>query len=220
MQPAHNEQMARAAAERKLTEQPAGSTDGVLPANSEGMTWDRTATGVTVTVSGDVLFDSGKATLKASAKKSLDSVAKTLKSQYANLAIRVEGHTDTDPIKRASSPPTTSWVSREPTPWRTTSTSKGVSSGQISVATAIPVPREPSPPAVARNLSRHAVTHSHVHQFTYRSQYRGGQSSSVRRFLFFVIQYSPRGMIFGSHALRRPQLSLRIQRSPSPCLEA
>ena len=56
---------------------------------------------VDIAVEGDVLFDSGKTTLKASAKKSLDQIAQVLKTTYAGKEIVIEGHTDTDPIKRS-----------------------------------------------------------------------------------------------------------------------
>lgn len=52
-------------------------------------------------VEGDLLFDSGKVTLKASAKSSLDQVARVLNSEYAGHTIRIAGHTDTDPIKKS-----------------------------------------------------------------------------------------------------------------------
>jgi flagellar motor protein MotB len=59
---------------------------------------------VTVKIPGDVLFDSGKATLKTSSQRSLDKIAGVLQSQYAGNAVRVEGHTDTDPIRKSNWP--------------------------------------------------------------------------------------------------------------------
>jgi chemotaxis protein MotB len=70
----------------------------------EGSGWDsyRTAGGeVVVSALGDVLFDSGKATLKPSAKTSLNKVADVIRSKYAGQVIRIEGYTDTDPIKKS-----------------------------------------------------------------------------------------------------------------------
>lgn len=52
-------------------------------------------------VAGDVLFDSGQATLKSSAKKELDSVANRIKSEHNGQRVRVEGYTDTDPIRKS-----------------------------------------------------------------------------------------------------------------------
>jgi len=68
----------------------------------EGATVKRDSEGVRVTLEGDVLFDSGKATLKDSAKKTLTKVASVLKEKYAGKAIRVAGFTDTDPIKKSN----------------------------------------------------------------------------------------------------------------------
>ncbi|MFT5422500.1 MAG: chemotaxis protein MotB [Phycisphaerales bacterium] len=56
---------------------------------------------IAVTVAGDVLFDSGSVSLKSSAKSSLDRVVSVLQRQYSGNAIRVEGYTDTDPIKKS-----------------------------------------------------------------------------------------------------------------------
>ncbi|MEI7656750.1 MAG: OmpA family protein [Phycisphaerae bacterium] len=52
-------------------------------------------------LSGDILFDPGQATLKSGAKKTLDRIAAEIKSKYRSSEIRVEGHTDTDPIRKA-----------------------------------------------------------------------------------------------------------------------
>lgn len=59
---------------------------------------------VVVEVAGDVLFDSGSATLKSSAKKTLDQIASALRSQFNGNPIRVEGHSDSDPIKKSKWP--------------------------------------------------------------------------------------------------------------------
>jgi len=55
----------------------------------------------TVNFVGDALFDPGKATLKETAKASLDKVAAALKKQYTGKTVRVQGHTDSDPIKHS-----------------------------------------------------------------------------------------------------------------------
>ncbi len=51
-----------------------------------------------IALSGDVLFDSGKATIKPAFKKTLNKVAAVMKSQYPNAEFRIEGHTDSVPI--------------------------------------------------------------------------------------------------------------------------
>ena len=56
---------------------------------------------IAVRVEGDVLFSSGKVDLKSSAKSTLGRVAGILKSDYAGQTIRIEGYTDSDPIKKS-----------------------------------------------------------------------------------------------------------------------
>jgi flagellar motor protein MotB len=62
-------------------------------------TSDPAAGTVTVRVPGDVLFDPGQATIRTGAKATLDKVAAALKKEYPGKQIRVEGHTDADPIR-------------------------------------------------------------------------------------------------------------------------
>jgi len=56
---------------------------------------------VTVRVPGDILFASGKVSLKGSAKGTLNQIAGVIKSDYPGNTIRVEGYTDTDPIRKS-----------------------------------------------------------------------------------------------------------------------
>ena len=54
----------------------------------------------TVHLPSDVFFDPGAATLKSTAKASLDKVISALnKGRYAGKGIRIEGHTDATPIR-------------------------------------------------------------------------------------------------------------------------
>jgi len=76
------------------------------PANTgfegiDDVTADRTATRVTVNVASDILFASGKADLRDSAKQTLNQVAAVLKNEYAGKDIHIIGYTDTDPIRRS-----------------------------------------------------------------------------------------------------------------------
>lgn len=57
--------------------------------------------GEVIELAGNVLFDSGSATLKSSAKKALDKVYGTIRSKYAHNSIRVEGYSDSTPIKKS-----------------------------------------------------------------------------------------------------------------------
>lgn len=68
-------------------------------ANIEGVSVTAQGNEIHVAIEGDVLFDSGKETLKSGAKKSLDKVAAVLKDNYSGKFVRVAGFTDTDPIK-------------------------------------------------------------------------------------------------------------------------
>ena len=72
---------------------PFGGIDGVTGTVGAGE--------ITATIESDVLFDSGKSTLKTGARRSLDAVVAILRSTYAGRAIRVAGHTDSDPIRKS-----------------------------------------------------------------------------------------------------------------------
>jgi chemotaxis protein MotB len=56
---------------------------------------------VTATIAGNLLFDSGRATIKESAKRQLDRIAGELNKKYRGGAIRIEGHTDSDKITKS-----------------------------------------------------------------------------------------------------------------------
>ena len=64
------------------------------------VTRDEVAGTVTVRVPGDVLFDSGKATLKPSSQGTLNKIANALKKDYSGKKVFVVGHTDSDPIAK------------------------------------------------------------------------------------------------------------------------
>jgi len=57
---------------------------------------------ITVTLPNTILFDSGKASLKSSAKGDLDHIVSVINEKYSGRTIDVVGHTDTDPIKKSS----------------------------------------------------------------------------------------------------------------------
>ena len=56
---------------------------------------------VTVNLPSDVFFDSGANTIRPAGRQSLDKVAAALKKDYAGKRVRIEGHTDSDPIKKS-----------------------------------------------------------------------------------------------------------------------
>jgi chemotaxis protein MotB len=52
-------------------------------------------------ISGDVLFGPGQTTIKPEARRELDRVASTIRRDYSGRSVRVEGHTDSDPIRKS-----------------------------------------------------------------------------------------------------------------------
>ena len=70
-------------------------------AGIEGVSTSVSGNEVTVSMQGDILFDSGRASLRGSAKKSLDQIASVIKSNYPGKRIVVVGHTDSDPIRKS-----------------------------------------------------------------------------------------------------------------------
>ena len=66
-----------------------------------GIETERTKDRITVRVPGDVLFESGKIDLRSTSLKTLDQVAAVIKREYAGNLIRVEGYTDSDPIRKS-----------------------------------------------------------------------------------------------------------------------
>ena len=62
-------------------------------------TYDDVSGKMTVAVPGDVLFSSGDATVRDTARSTLDKVAASLKQDYSGKKVRIEGHTDADPIR-------------------------------------------------------------------------------------------------------------------------
>ncbi|MHC4415305.1 MAG: OmpA family protein [Planctomycetota bacterium] len=89
---------------------------------------------VTVAVESDVLFASGKATLKAAAKQSLDGVVSVLNRSYADRPIRIVGHTDTDPIRKSGHKSNYHLGFERAYAVRDYLTSKGVSGSRVSLA--------------------------------------------------------------------------------------
>lgn len=67
----------------------------------DGVTVEQGAGQITVRIPGDVLFDSGKVALKSTAKRTLQRITQVISSQYPGNMIRVEGHSDSDPIRKS-----------------------------------------------------------------------------------------------------------------------
>ncbi|MBS0195672.1 MAG: OmpA family protein [Planctomycetes bacterium] len=82
-------------------------------------------------LSGDVLFAPGQATLKADSKKSLDRIANTIKTKYSGHNVRVEGYTDSDPIKKSKFPSNDALSEARAQAVEKYLASKGISAGRI-----------------------------------------------------------------------------------------
>jgi flagellar motor protein MotB len=85
-----------------------------------------------ITIAGDVAFASGSATLTAAARRELDAIAARLNSRYAGRPVRVEGHTDSDPIRKSSWPSNQALSQARAEAVAAYLTSKGVSSSRIT----------------------------------------------------------------------------------------
>jgi len=55
-----------------------------------------------ITLPSKVFFPSGSATLRSESKATLTKVAQAIRTQFPNRHIQIEGHTDTDPIRRTA----------------------------------------------------------------------------------------------------------------------
>jgi flagellar motor protein MotB len=94
-----------AARDQKIAELEAQLRQPTPGANEPGLEGIETSynpgTGeMTVNIPGDILFDSGKATLKDSAKSTLNKIVAAIKKDYAGKKIFVDGHSDSDPISK------------------------------------------------------------------------------------------------------------------------
>ncbi len=87
---------------------------------------------VVIEVAGDVLFDPGQTTIKAGAKKRLDEIASTIKRKYSGHSVRIDGYTDSDPIKKAKFSSNEALSKARAESVKKYLASKGVSSSTIS----------------------------------------------------------------------------------------
>ena len=96
------------------------------------VTEDKNAGTTTVHLPSDLFFDSGQATLRESAKKSLDKVAAALKKDYAGKKVRIEGYTDSDPIVHSKWKNNQELSEKRAQAVREYLVSKGVSSSRVT----------------------------------------------------------------------------------------
>ena len=64
---------------------------------------------ISVMLPSSILFNSGQTKLKKAAKNSLMKVCNVLKKDFPNATIRIEGHTDSDPLKRTKNVYKSNW---------------------------------------------------------------------------------------------------------------
>ena len=64
---------------------------------------------ISVMLPSSILFNSGQTKLKKAAKNSLTKVCSVLKKDFPNATIRIEGHTDSDPLKRTKNVYKSNW---------------------------------------------------------------------------------------------------------------
>ena len=64
---------------------------------------------ISVMLPSSILFNSGQTKLKKAAKNSLTKVCNVLKKDFPNATIRIEGHTDSDPLKRTKNVYKSNW---------------------------------------------------------------------------------------------------------------
>jgi len=92
-----DQEIAELNASLKQGDKGAGPTPGLAGIDA---TYDARAGTVTVTVPGNVLFDSGKADLKTSSQSTLNKIATAIKKTYPGKRVYVDGHTDSDPVTK------------------------------------------------------------------------------------------------------------------------
>ena len=79
--------------EDRLTDNPFAGIDDVTVEAGVGY--------IAVQVPGDILFDPGRVDIRREAEQTLNEVAEVLQAEYGNNTVRVEGYTDTDPIRHS-----------------------------------------------------------------------------------------------------------------------
>ena len=89
--------------ETQLKQQPAPQANAPVDPGIAGIetTYDRKKGELTVNLPADILFAPGSAELKPTSRATLDKVVAAIRKDYPGKTIRVEGHTDADPITRS-----------------------------------------------------------------------------------------------------------------------
>jgi len=95
-------EVALAEANAKLSAVPDAPSYGDLDAL--GVDYWMRGDSLVIAIPSSITFDSGKAELKKTGKEALQAVARTLQADYPGSRYWIEGHTDTDPIRKSKWP--------------------------------------------------------------------------------------------------------------------
>lgn len=97
-----NEQLRQQVAQRQAQPEPtAPARANTGFGDIAGVETEQRGGEIAVRVPGDVLFASGRATLRNSAKQTLNQIASVIQREYAGHNVRIEGYTDSDPIRKS-----------------------------------------------------------------------------------------------------------------------
>ncbi|MBL8857925.1 MAG: OmpA family protein [Planctomycetes bacterium] len=80
---------------------PEPRSDKIPELDNVGVSYGMRDGNMVITIPSAITFKSGEATLAKEGEKALRSVAATLKSKYGSGKYSIEGHTDSDPIKKS-----------------------------------------------------------------------------------------------------------------------
>ena len=95
-------QAAEAGAKTAETIETPGAAETKFPELDQmGISYGMRDGNMVISIPSSITFPSGQATLSTEGHKALQQVASTLKKQYPGAKYEIDGHTDTDPIKKS-----------------------------------------------------------------------------------------------------------------------
>src|SRR5262249_4689129 len=105
---AQNQSLSSSLNSARVDAVPAGSKAAEQPEatkfreiDSMGITYGMRDGNMVISIPSSITFASGQAELSKDGQKALKEVASTLKAKYSDAKYSIEGHTDTDPIKKS-----------------------------------------------------------------------------------------------------------------------
>jgi chemotaxis protein MotB len=95
-------QVSEASARQSEPAAPVEAPDAKFPElDKVGISYGMRDGNMVISIPSSISFPSGQATLSKDGQNALKEVASTLKKQYAGAKYEIEGHTDSDPIKKS-----------------------------------------------------------------------------------------------------------------------